>query len=110
MQYRDWAWNAFVAINATARTDSGFAALSNVNAANGGSKYDNQESFLFAEVMKYSYLIHAEGMYPSPFPGDPTILKSFILTIPDAEWQVKTGNKNTFVFNTEAHPFRVKHT
>ncbi|EPS25400.1 Mannosyl-oligosaccharide alpha-1,2-mannosidase [Penicillium oxalicum] len=86
--YRDWAWNAFVAINATARTDSGFAALSNVNAPNGGSKYDNQESFLFAEVMKYSYIIHAE----------------------DAEWQVQTGKKNSFVFNTEAHPVRVQHT
>lgn len=55
-------WNAFVAINATARTDSGFAALTNVNAIGGGSKVDNQESFLFAEVMKYSYLTHAEGM------------------------------------------------
>ncbi|KAJ5167225.1 Mannosyl-oligosaccharide alpha-1-2-mannosidase [Penicillium canariense] len=86
--YRDWAWNAFVAINATCRTDSGFAGVSNVNAKNGGSKYDNQESFLFAEVMKYSYLIHAE----------------------DAEWQVKTGDKNSFVFNTEAHPVRVMHT
>ncbi|KAJ5450467.1 Mannosyl-oligosaccharide alpha-1-2-mannosidase [Penicillium daleae] len=86
--YRDWAWNAFVAINATARTDSGFAALTDVNAPNGGSQSDNQESFLFAEVMKYSYLIHAD----------------------DAEWQVKTGSQNTFVFNTEAHPVRVKHT
>lgn len=55
-------WNAFVAINATARTDSGFAAITNVNAKNGGSKDDNQESFLFAEVLKYSYLTHAEGM------------------------------------------------
>jgi hypothetical protein len=64
LQYRDWAWNAFVAINATARTDSGFAALTDVNAPNGGSQSDNQESFLFAEVMKYSYLIHAEGMCP----------------------------------------------
>lgn len=54
-------WNAFVAINATCRTDSGFAAVSNVNTKNGGSNYDNQESFLFAEVMKYSYLAHAEG-------------------------------------------------
>ncbi|KAJ5292033.1 CAZyme family GH47 [Penicillium angulare] len=86
--YQDWIWNAFVAINATCRTDSGFAAVTNVNAANGGTKDDNQESFLFAEVMKYSYLAHAE----------------------DAEWQVQAGDKNTFVFNTEAHPMRVKHT
>lgn len=61
-QYADWVWNAFKAINATCRTDSGFAAVSNVNATGGGSKYDNQESFLYAEVMKYSYLTFAEGM------------------------------------------------
>ncbi|KAJ5725368.1 Mannosyl-oligosaccharide alpha-1-2-mannosidase [Penicillium malachiteum] len=86
--YRDWVWNAFVAINATCRTDSGFAAVSNVNTAGGGTKDDNQESFLFAEVMKYSYLTHAE----------------------DAEWQVQAGDQNEFVFNTEAHPMRVKRT
>lgn len=60
-KYRDWAWNAFVAINATTRTSSGFAGITDVNTPGGGSKYDNQESFLFAEVMKYSYLIHAPG-------------------------------------------------
>lgn len=64
-QYRDWVWNAFVGINATCRTDSGFAAVTNVNAANGGSKDNNQESFLFAEVLKYSYLTHAEGKLTS---------------------------------------------
>ena len=52
-------------INATCRTDSGFAAVTNVNAANGGSKDNNQESFLFAEVLKYSYLTHAEGKLTS---------------------------------------------
>jgi mannosyl-oligosaccharide alpha-1,2-mannosidase len=57
--YRDWAWNAFVAINETCRVGSGFAELQNVNAAGGGGFNDFQDSFLFAEVMKYSYLIHA---------------------------------------------------
>ena len=57
--YQDWAWDAFVAINATTRTESGFSSISNVNAADGGTKTDLQESFLFAEVLKYSYLIHA---------------------------------------------------
>ena len=65
IQYREWAWNAFKAINATCRTDSGFAAVSSVNTSGGGSKYDNQESFLYAEVMKYAYLVHAEGEYLS---------------------------------------------
>jgi mannosyl-oligosaccharide alpha-1,2-mannosidase len=58
--YRDWAWNAFVAINDTCRVGSGFAELQNVGVEGGGGFNDFQDSFLFAEVMKYSYLIHAE--------------------------------------------------
>ncbi|OJJ45633.1 hypothetical protein ASPZODRAFT_69265 [Penicilliopsis zonata CBS 506.65] len=102
-KYQEWAWDAFVAINATCRTDSGFSGITDVNAANGGSRDDNQESFLFAEVLKYSYLIHAPG-------------KSFRcgmrpnarLTCTEDEWQIQAGDgQNTFVFNTEAHPIRV---
>jgi len=83
--YRDWAWDAFVAINSTCRVGSGFAEVTDVNAPDGGSFNDFQESFLFAEVLKYSYLIHA----------------------PDNVWQVEHGGKNNFVFNTEAHPLKV---
>ena len=46
------------------------------------------ESFWFAEVLKYSYLIQTDG----------------------EEWQVsKEGGEegNKWVFNTEAHPVRV---
>ena len=57
--YQDWVWDAFVAINATTRVGQGFSEISDVNAANGGSFLNVQESFLFAEVMKYSYLVHA---------------------------------------------------
>lgn len=84
-KYQDYAWNAFVAINATTRVGSGFSEISDVNAPNGGSFYDFQDSFLFAEVMKYAYLIHA----------------------PEAEYQVNYQGKNDFVFNTEAHPLKV---
>ncbi|KAL2823396.1 mannosyl-oligosaccharide alpha-1,2-mannosidase 1B [Aspergillus cavernicola] len=83
--YREWVWTAFVAINKYCRTDSGFAGLADVNAENGGDRYDNQESFIFAEVLKYIYLSFA----------------------PEDEWQVQKGNGNTFVYNTEAHPFKV---
>lgn len=58
-KYIQWSWNAFEAINKTCRTDYGFSAISNVDAADGGSRMDKQESFLFAEVFKYLYLIHA---------------------------------------------------
>lgn len=40
--------------------------MTDVNKAGGGSHYDNQESFLFAEVMKYAYLVHAEGNISIP--------------------------------------------
>ncbi|KAL3472021.1 mannosyl-oligosaccharide alpha-1,2-mannosidase 1B [Aspergillus californicus] len=83
--YREWVWNAFTSINKYCRTPSGFAGLGDVNAENGGDRNDNQESFLFAEVLKYTYLTFA----------------------PEDEWQVQKGSGNTFVYNTEAHPFKV---
>lgn len=62
--YRDWSWNAFVAINNTCRVGSGFAEIQNVNAVGGGGYNDFQDSFLFAEVMKYSYLTQAPVSLP----------------------------------------------
>lgn len=59
-KYREWSWAAFEAINRFCRTDSGFSAILNVQATDGGGKNDVQESFVFAEVMKYVYLIHLE--------------------------------------------------
>jgi mannosyl-oligosaccharide alpha-1,2-mannosidase len=58
--YQEWAWEAFLAINLTCRVGSGFSGIKNVNEAGGGGYDDFQESFWFAEVLKYSYLIHAE--------------------------------------------------
>jgi len=85
-KYQEWAWDAFLAINGTCRVGSGYSSIANVNEALGGEFTDFQESFWFAEVLKYSYLIHAE----------------------DAPWQVKAeGEKNMFVYNTECHPLRV---
>ncbi|KAF2757880.1 mannosyl-oligosaccharide 1,2-alpha-mannosidase precursor [Pseudovirgaria hyperparasitica] len=83
--YADWVWDAFIAVNSTARRGSGFDAIENVNVEGGGTSFDNQESFLYAEVMKYFYLTFAG----------------------EAEWQVSKDGKNAFVFNTEAHPFKV---
>ncbi|KAF2136151.1 glycoside hydrolase family 47 protein [Aplosporella prunicola CBS 121167] len=87
-RYREWAWEAFVAVNASARRGTGFSVIDNVNAPDGGSATgDNQESFLFAETLKYAYLAFAE----------------------EEEWQVwgGEGGSNEWVYNTEAHPFRV---
>ncbi|KAH0343502.1 alpha-1,2-mannosidase, partial [Aureobasidium melanogenum] len=59
-KYRDWSWTAFEAINRYCRTETGFSSLTDVDAAEGGSKGNVQESFVFAEVMKYVYLSHWE--------------------------------------------------
>ncbi|OLN85112.1 putative mannosyl-oligosaccharide alpha-1,2-mannosidase 1B [Colletotrichum chlorophyti] len=83
-KYQDWAWDAFLAINKTCSVGSGFSSITNVNDPNGGAFDDFQESFWFAEVLKYSYLIQAT----------------------DSKVQVEVDN-NKWVFNTEAHPFQV---
>ncbi|TQS34146.1 hypothetical protein Golomagni_05484, partial [Golovinomyces magnicellulatus] len=71
-KYQEWAWNAFLSLNQTCRTASGFAPISDTNKPGGGSLLDFQESFFFAEVIKYSYLIHA----------------------PEKEWQVEHEGSN----------------
>ncbi|ROV87110.1 hypothetical protein VSDG_10034 [Cytospora chrysosperma] len=78
--YQEWAWEAYLAINETCRAGSGYSAVNDVNAEGGGGYMNFQESFWFAEVLKYSYLIHAE---------------------------VKADHTNEFVYNTEAHPVRI---
>ncbi|RMY74142.1 hypothetical protein D0863_03421 [Hortaea werneckii] len=87
-KYQEYSWNGFKAINATCRAGSGFAEITDVNAVNGGSFQNFQDSFLFAEVLKYSYLIHTK----------------------EAPWQVNSGGVNEYVYNTEAHPFKVAGT
>ena len=66
-KYRDWAWEAFLRINYTCAVGSGYSAIVDVDAPQGGGYYDFQESFWFAEVLKYSYLLFAEVWlsYPS---------------------------------------------
>ena len=107
--YQDWAWDAFVAINATTRTGQGFSAISDVNAANGGSFLNLQESFLFAEVLKYSYLIHAPVSFlVPPCHKNRRRKHRLILWYQDSAFQVAgKGDTNGFVFNTEAHPLKV---
>lgn len=85
-KYQDWAWEAFVAINKTARTPNGFSSFRSVNTAGGGSYGNNQESFFFAEVMKYAYMIFAK----------------------DGPWQVnfRGDGRDQYVYNTEAHPVK----
>lgn len=84
-KYRDWSWNGYLAINSTCRAGSGYAELIDVNAPAGGGFNNLQDSFFFAEVLKYAYLIQA----------------------PDEVYQVNHDGVNQWVFNTEAHPLKV---
>lgn len=59
-KYQEWAWEAYLAINSTCRVGSGYSSINDVNQVGGGGFQNFQESFWFAEVLKYSYLIHAE--------------------------------------------------
>ncbi|KAK6388089.1 Mannosyl-oligosaccharide alpha-1,2-mannosidase 1B [Elasticomyces elasticus] len=60
VKYRDWSWASFEAMNRYCRTDSGFSAINDVNSIDGGGKSNMQESFVIAEVLKYTFLTHLE--------------------------------------------------
>lgn len=78
-KWQDLAWAAFKNIRNHCKAPAALAALSDVTQAT-PPQIDDSESFLYAELLKYLYLIFA----------DPS-------TIDLGEW----------VFNTEAHPFRL---
>jgi mannosyl-oligosaccharide alpha-1,2-mannosidase len=78
-KYQDIAWSMFETIDNKTSTEYGNAELDDVTEAE-PEKLDNMQSFWMAETLKYFYLIFSE-------PG--------VLSLD--EW----------VFNTEAHPFRV---
>jgi len=94
-KYQDWAWEAVQAITNTTRVGSGYSEINNVNVGGGGGFKNFQDSFLFAEVLKYAYLI---------FVGDEGGPVNAI-QVQGAEGG--QGGRQSWVFNTEAHPFRV---
>ncbi|KAL2374640.1 glycosyl hydrolase family 47 protein [Blastomyces gilchristii SLH14081] len=76
---QDVAWEMFQAIEKHTRTDLANAALRDVMDPDRGRE-DSMESFWFGETLKYFYLVFSD-------PG--------LISLDD------------FVFNTEAHPFRI---
>lgn len=87
--WRDVAWSYTLAQNETGRVGSGFASIRNVLVADGNGTGNFMASFMLAEVLKYFFMIQSPK---------------------DGIWNVQHGeNKtNSFVYNTEAHPLRVK--
>ncbi|KAG9380595.1 Glyco-hydro-47 domain containing protein [Pyrenophora tritici-repentis] len=78
-QWQNAAWNMWTAIMKVTDTDIGNSALRDVS-ANPPPREDSMESFWMAETLKYFYLIFSE---PS------------VISLDD------------WVFNTEAHPFKI---
>lgn len=87
-KYRDWAWDAWQAIDKTARLDRGYNYLRDVNVPDGANRAgDNQESYFFSETLKYLFLIFSDD---------------------NNEWHVNFNAPNQWVYNTEGHPFKVR--
>lgn len=79
-KYREWAWDAALAIEKHCKSEAGYSGIRDVQAED-ASKDDVQQSFFFAETLKYLYLIFSDD---DVLPLD------------------------KYVFNTEAHPFLIR--
>ncbi|XP_023161428.1 mannosyl-oligosaccharide alpha-1,2-mannosidase IA isoform X3 [Drosophila hydei] len=79
-KYRDWGWQAVLALEKHCRTPHGYCGLRNVYQQE-PQKDDVQQSFFLAETLKYLYLLFSDDS-----------------VLPLDEW----------VFNTEAHPLPIK--
>lgn len=87
-KYRDWAWEAFMAMNSTCYTTNGYVGSLDVTVKRPDTEQgivdaglDGMESFFLAETLKYAYLIFQEDS---------------LVSLDD------------WVFNTEGHPLRIQ--
>ncbi|MCO5565325.1 hypothetical protein L7F22_018998 [Adiantum nelumboides] len=78
-RWQDLAWNAFNSIKKYCKAPAALAAISQVNNTQ-TTQINDSESFLYAELLKYLFLIF----------DDPNVI-----------------SLDNYVFNTEAHPFKV---
>lgn len=87
--WRDVAWSYVLAQNRTMRVGSGFSSIKNVLTRDGNGTGNFMASFMLAETLKYQYMIQAPkgGVYDVLYGKDKV---------------------NHFVYNTEAHPLRVR--
>jgi mannosyl-oligosaccharide alpha-1,2-mannosidase len=79
-RYRDWAWEAFAAMEEHCKAPFGYAQLADVWAHGEDNWVDMQQSFWAAETLKYLWLTFTD---------------------------VDTASLDTWVFSTEGHPFRM---
>lgn len=81
-KYREWAWDAAEHIEKHCRTEGGYTGFRDVRSPE-STQDDVQQSFFFAETLKYLYLIFSDD---DLLPLD------------------------KYVFNTEAHPFLIRNS
>lgn len=79
--YQDKAWKIFEAIEKHCKTSSGYTRIADVTNHENVRQLNFEESYFFAETLKYLYLIFSDPNYIS---------------------------LDEYVFNTEAHPFKLK--
>ena len=79
-KYRDWAWDFVLALEKHCKSENGYSGVKDVYDPN-AVQDDVQQSFFFAETLKYLFLI---------FSNDDVL------------------SLDKFVFNTEAHPFLIR--
>ncbi|KAI8083909.1 glycoside hydrolase [Thamnidium elegans] len=79
--YQDKAWKIFEAIEKHCKTPSGYTRIADVTNINDVKPLNFEESYFFAETLKYLYLIFTDPDHIS---------------------------LDEYIFNTEAHPFKLK--
>lgn len=87
-KYRDWAWEAWSAIDNSTRLTRGYSSIEDVDAENGQIRFiDDQEGYFFSKTLRYLYLIFEW----------------------DAEWQVRSKedwSRDAWVYTSGGHPLR----
>lgn len=81
VKYREWGWEFVKALERYCRTPNGYSGVKNVYDIN-TDKDDIQQSYFFAETLKYLYLLYSD---------------------------VSLLSLDQWVFNTEGHPLPIKH-
>ena len=85
-KFQEFAWEAFEKLQEQCKTGSGYSGLNDVKKPDGGGQDDFMESFFLAETLKYLYLMFG----------------------PETPFDLKIDEPNEYVYNTEAHPLKIR--
>ena len=83
-KYQDWGWSIFQSFEKYTKVKDGYTSINNVRSVGNPGFKNKMESFFLSETLKYLYLLFSDT--------DDLI------------------SLDTWVFNTEGHPFRIFHS